>query len=91
MPVYRGYALVVAQTTTVKVPVALRERIAVRARQRGISQAAVVAAALDSLERSDFWDSVGDGYAQLQREPGQWNDYVAERDAWLADQMTDDG
>ncbi len=70
--------------TTVKVTVELRDRIAFRARNRRLSQAAVIALALEALDRRDFWVSVQKGYDGLRVDGEAWADYTRERDAWLA-------
>jgi predicted transcriptional regulator len=70
--------------TTVKVPVELRDRIAAGARNRRLSQAAVITLALDALDRREFWASVQQGYDRLRADGEAWADYTRERDAWLA-------
>lgn len=74
--------------TTVKVPLELRDRIAARARSRRQSQAAVIASALDALDRREFWAALKQGYTQLQADTEAWGDYTRERDAWLAAPLT---
>lgn len=78
------------ETTTVKVPVPLRDRIAARARTRQVSQAEVVAEALDALDRGDFWESIAYGYTRLRRDSRAWKRYVSERDSWLSAALGDD-
>lgn len=47
-----------SDTTTIRVPRDLRERIAEQARQRQMSQAQVIRAALDDADRAAFWAEV---------------------------------
>jgi hypothetical protein len=70
-------------STTVKVPVELRDRIAARARSRHVSQAQVIFMALEALDRREFWTTVRHGYNSLRENPEAWHDYVLERDDWL--------
>ncbi|MGI8647119.1 MAG: hypothetical protein DLM55_12440 [Acidimicrobiales bacterium] len=71
------------ETTTVKLPTTLRNKLAARAKARHVSQAEVLAEALETLDRRDFWTSVSKEYAQLQSDRQAWRDYAAERNAWV--------
>ncbi|MDR7300965.1 ribbon-helix-helix domain-containing protein [Haloactinomyces albus] len=76
-------------TTTIKIPDELRDRIASRAHERHVTQAEIVAEALDALERREFWSAVGAGYQRLQQDADAWSDYVSERDEWVQAPLTD--
>ncbi|MPZ52949.1 MAG: hypothetical protein GEU79_09500 [Acidimicrobiia bacterium] len=78
-------------TTTIKVPAVLRDRISARAARDSISQAAVVADALDALDRRDFWRSIGDGYQRLAENTDEYQEYLDERDSWIDAPLTDSG
>lgn len=72
-------------TTTIKVPVELRDRLAEVARRKNIPMAAAIAQALDAAEEQQFWDAVQHAHATMTR---------AEResygpDATLADDLDD--
>lgn len=67
-------------TTTIKVPNDLRARVQQHAQARGQTQAAVVAHALDLLDRETFFAQLRDDIAA---HPETTPD-AAERDAWLA-------
>ncbi|HEX3731852.1 MAG TPA: hypothetical protein VHU91_02880 [Mycobacteriales bacterium] len=75
-------------STTIKVPKALRDRLAAGARSRHVTQAKVLSEALDALEERDFWTSVDQGYARLQADPQAWREYVTERDSWVEAPLT---
>jgi predicted transcriptional regulator len=77
-------------TTTIKVPEDLRDRIADRARSQHVSQAEVVAEALDALEQREFWSAVGAAYARLRDSPEDWAEYVHERDEWVGARLVDE-
>lgn len=67
-------------TTTIKVPVELRERVQAYAVQRAETQAAVLSHALDLLDREAFFERLA---ADIAREPEDAAD-AAEREAWLS-------
>lgn len=46
------------KTTTIKVPVSLRDRLAVHAKRDSVPLAVVIDQALSSFEEGDFWASV---------------------------------
>ncbi len=52
-------------TTTIKVPSALRDRLALRAERERIPLAQVIERALDENEDREFWARVRDEHAQL--------------------------
>ncbi|MBA8825396.1 putative transcriptional regulator [Saccharopolyspora lacisalsi] len=76
-------------TTTIKVPDELRNRLAQRAQERHVSQADVIAEALEALERREFWAAVDAGYERLRQDPEAWSDYVNERDEWVSARLVD--
>lgn len=51
--------------TTIKVPVELRDRLAVRAKQERRTLAQVIAAAVDEAEEAAFWSAVARANAEL--------------------------
>ncbi len=67
-------------TTTIKVPVELRERVQAYAVARTETQAAVLSHALDLLDRETFFKRLA---ADIAREPEDAAD-AAEREAWLS-------
>lgn len=79
-----------SETTTIKVSIRLRNRLAARAKARHISQSEVLVEALEALDQRDFWSSVSRGYQRLQSDPQEWHDYVAERDGWINASMAGD-
>jgi len=69
--------------TSLKVPVAVRDRFAATARARGIS----VRSLLDELSRKVVDEMLMDTVAgqmglMQQTDPDRWRDYVAEGSAW---------
>lgn len=74
--------------TTIKVPVALRERISANARSLGVTSATLIEAALDEYERRARWEGVRRAYAALA-DDGGYLDEVREWDVMLADGLTD--
>jgi len=62
--------------TTIKVPRELRDRIAVRAREKGTTFAAVIANALDVSEVESFWARVAVDNARMPRPstPGNYDE-----------------
>jgi len=67
-------------TTTIKVPVALRERVQAHARARNQNQAAVLEHALDLLDRETFFDQLRLEIAERPEGPAE----AREREDWLA-------
>jgi predicted transcriptional regulator len=53
------------QTTTIKVPMALRDRLAAEARAQHLTLAAVISRALDDAEERKFWTAVQTANAAL--------------------------
>lgn len=54
-----------------------------------MSQADVIAEALEALERREFWAAVDAGYERLRQDPEAWSDYVNERDEWVSARLVD--
>ena len=79
------------ETTTLRVPVALRDEIAELAAQRGTTLLDVVSVAVHQLRRQQWWDTV---HAELDAMSGQeMDDYQSEAVALeptLADGLRDD-
>ncbi len=55
-----------------------------------MSQADVIAEALEVLERREFWAAVDVGYERLRQDPEAWSDYVSERDEWVDTRLVGD-
>lgn len=72
-------------TTTIKVPVELRDRLAEVARRKNIPMAAAIAQALDTAEEQQFWDAVRRAHATMTS--AQHESYVS--DATLTDDLDD--
>lgn len=72
-------------TTSIKVPVSLRDRLAARAREQAVPLAAVIEQALTTAEERDFWTAIAaehiDGRVPEQDDDG---------DATLGDDLADD-
>ena len=73
-----------AASTTIKVPVALRDRINHDAGALGVSAAALLEQLLDDYERAQRLASVREAYAQLPADDDYWGE-IAAWDATLAD------
>ncbi|WP_139228927.1 ribbon-helix-helix protein [Blastococcus tunisiensis] len=69
--------------TTIKVPRSLRERIAARAGQQGVTAAEVITELLDEADRHARFAAVREAYANTDAS------YREETEAW--DAVTDDG
>lgn len=67
------------EMTTMKVPVHVRDRVR-RATPAGHTQAETIAAAMDALEREQFWSAIA---AQVPDE-----EYLAEAERWLGADLT---
>lgn len=66
-------------STTIRVSVDTRDRIAALADKSGKPMNAVVDDALDALERRRFFDAFNQRYAELHDDPESWADVEAER------------
>lgn len=72
-------------TTTIKVPIQLRERVQEHARRERVSQASVLSHAMDLLDREAFFTQLRkDTRASPEDRTEQ-----AEREAWLAGPISD--
>ena len=72
------------ETTTVRVRRPDSERLQSIANSRKTTVVEVVHSAIDALERQEFLRGLGDDYRRLREEPGQWEEYRAERQEWDA-------
>ena len=71
--------------TTIKVDTDVRDRLAALARGRGVTMAILLSDVCSELETRQRWVMIEESYARLRREdPGGWNDYLAELQAWDA-------
>lgn len=68
----------------------MRDRLASRAQEQRVSQADVIAEALEALEQREFWSAVDAGYERLRQDPEAWSDYVNERDEWVNARLVED-
>ncbi len=75
--------------TTIKVPIGLRDRISRAAKRRGVTSAALLAEALDELEKRQRWERVREAYASLASDD-DYLDEIAAWDATVGDGLTDD-
>ena len=71
-------------STTIKVTVELRERVSREAKRRGVTAAALLAEALDELDRQQRWEDVRQAYASLPADEG-YGDEVRAWDVTLSD------
>ncbi|MGI5244354.1 hypothetical protein [Dactylosporangium sp. CA-139066] len=71
------------RTTTIKVDAAVRDRLAVLARERGTTMGALLAEATETLERQMFFARAQEQLEHLQREdPEAWTTDRAESRSW---------
>jgi hypothetical protein len=77
--------------TTVKMPTAVRDKLAqvARADYGGAPLGEAVERLLAEHEEAQLRREVAAGYARLQEDPGEWAAYLAELDEW--DAVTADG
>jgi len=68
-------------STTIRVDVATRDRIAALARSTGQPMTAVIDEAMDALERRRFFEQFNNRYAELRRDDDVWAEIEAERAA----------
>ena len=75
-------------TTTIKVPVELRDRLAVIARAQGTSLAGAIAHSLEVSEESSFWQQLDAAWADNPPVTGSvtpvtlWKDVLASESVW---------
>jgi hypothetical protein len=77
----------VSETTTIKVPKKLRDRLAHQAKRDHVSLSAVIERALDESEDRSFWAAIVDEHAALTSD--ERASYVA--DPTVADDLHDEG
>jgi len=70
------------QTTTVRVRRPDSERLQSLAKARQTTVVEIVHSAIDALERQEFLRGLGDDYRRLQKDPGRFEAYLAERREW---------
>ena len=54
------------------------------AKRRKTTVIDVLHSAIDALERQEFLRGLNDDYRRLRDDPAQWEEYLAEREAWDA-------
>lgn len=67
-------------TTTLKVPVELRDRLAEQARRHGTTLAGAIARALEAAEEREFWDEV----RKTMSTPGARQELIAESERFAS-------
>lgn len=72
------------RTTTIRVDVAVHDRLAVLAELHQRSLGDEIAALVAGAEEGAWWDDVRAGYARLRSDPGEWAGYLAEAEDWDA-------
>lgn len=77
------------RSTTIRVSTAQRERLRELATQRSSTMTDTLDAALEALRREQFYRSMAATEAELRADPDAWAAYIAERDAWLGDDLTE--
>ncbi len=66
-------------STTIRVSIRTRDRIAILAATSGQPMTAVVDQALDALERRQFFDDLNTRYTELRQDELAWSDIERER------------
>jgi predicted transcriptional regulator len=72
-----------SESTTIRVSTELRERLRRLAEERNATMADTLDAALESLRRERFYQEMAAAERHLRADPGAWDSYIRERDAWL--------
>jgi predicted transcriptional regulator len=75
-------------STTIRVSVGQRERLRSLAEEFDATMADTLDAALESLRRQRFYETMASAESRLRADPTAWATYVAERDAWLNANLT---
>ena len=70
-------------STTIRVSHQQRERLRVLAEQRATTMSATLDDALEALRRDVFYRSMATAEVSLRADPEAWEQYNAERAAWL--------
>lgn len=76
-----------SETTTIKVPKKLRDRLAHQAQRDHVTLGAVIERALDEAEDRSFWAAIADEHAALSSD--ERASYVADRT--VTDDLHDEG
>jgi antitoxin MazE7 len=72
-------------TTTIKVDSAVRDRLAMVARARGVTMTALLQQVSLQLQVEQEWVEIETGYRRVQQEdPAGWDQYLAELRSWDA-------
>jgi predicted transcriptional regulator len=70
-------------TTTIKVDSAVRDRLALVARARGVTMTVLLQQMSLQLQAEQNWADIEAAYGRLQREdPEGWEEYLSELRAW---------
>lgn len=69
-------------STTIRVTDETKRRIRELAETTGRQMQDVVGEAISDYERKLFWERTNERFAELRRDPDQWEEIVAEREEW---------
>ena len=74
-----------SDSTTIRVPVELRERLRKVSQDRHSTLTDTLRDALEALLREEFYESLARSEAELRNDPAGWSEYVAEAEVWAGD------
>lgn len=74
-----------SKSTTIRVPVELRERLRKLSQDRHSSLTDTMRDALEALRREEFYDALARSEAALRANPAAWADYRAEAEMSAGD------
>lgn len=77
-----------ATSTTIRVTLEQRDRLRHLAAESDATMSETLTDALEALRREQFYEAMADAEATMRRDPAQWAEYQAERDAWLNPDLT---
>ena len=75
-------------STTIRVSVEQRELLRQLSAERESTMADTLDDALEALRRDHFYSGMAEAEQALRSNPSAWQDYVAQRDAWLSPGLT---
>ncbi|MGD9793707.1 MAG: hypothetical protein AB7V43_09520 [Acidimicrobiia bacterium] len=74
-----------SDSTTIRVPVELRERLRRVSQDRHASLTDTLRDALEALRREEFYESLARSEDALRADPAAWADYLVEAEMWAGD------
>ncbi len=74
-----------SDSTTIRLPVELRERLRKVSQDRHASLTDTLRDALEALRREEFYESLARSEAELRADPAAWSEYLAEAEMWAGD------